>query len=117
MSQAANDKGRRFTREEVFNFLNDVSRQLEESQIPPVHTMLALNTMFRAADAKKIFDDELKEKARALWLRIKATGVQVIDPPILFEADLDAIAGEEEIAEEDEQNSTNSDIQGRTPLQ
>jgi len=50
-----------------------------------MHALSALNTVLRLRDAKKLFDEKLKERTRKLWLRIKASGVQLLDPPLLFD--------------------------------
>lgn len=72
------------TREEVSAFLADIGRQLLDNNLPTIHTLLALNQILRLRNAEELFDEELKEQARDIWLKVKATGVHLIDPPLLF---------------------------------
>ncbi len=72
------------TRADVRAFLAEIAAQVATGKAPTLHTMLALNGMFRLPNAKEIFDEELKKEAHDLWMKVKSAGLQVLDPPLLF---------------------------------
>ena len=72
------------TREQVASFLAEINRQIVEHNLPPIHTLLALNNILSQSNAHELLDEELKTQARDIWVKIKATGVHLIDPPSLF---------------------------------
>ena len=74
-----------YTRDDVESFLGDIAKKLVDNESTHVHTMLALNRIFRLPNAQELFDDELKEQARDLWRKVKSTGLKLSDPPLLFD--------------------------------
>ena len=86
------------TRDEVAAFLADINRQIVENNLPPIHTLLALNNILSQSNAHQLLDEELKTQARDIWLKIKATGVHLIDPPFLFETS-GSLDGEDDLTD------------------
>ena len=80
---AAGDK-KSMTKKEVTAFLAEIENQIVDSDQNYLHSMLALNEVLRQPNAHKVLDKGLKEQARDLWLKIKSTGLELEDPPILF---------------------------------
>ena len=72
------------TKADVRAFLAEIAAQVASGKAPTVHTMLALNGMFRLPNAREIFDEELRKEAQDLWMKIKSSGLQVLDPPLIF---------------------------------
>lgn len=73
------------TREELQKTLEAIARSVVGTHSTYMHSMILLDHLLRLPDARKLFDDDLKEQARDLWLKVKSTGLQLNDPPILFE--------------------------------
>lgn len=73
-----------YTREEVESFLADIANKVVESQGSYLHSVLALNHLMQSTNAHEIFDENLKQQARDLWLKIRASGFQLTNPPLLF---------------------------------
>lgn len=77
-------RAREYTRDECDSFLTDIERHVLESHGSYLHSVLAINHLLESPSASEILDKELKERLRELWLKIKASGFQLNDPPILF---------------------------------
>ena len=93
-------KEKKWTKKEVQAFLDEMSKQIEEGNNAYVHSMLALNKVITLPNADDLFTADLKAKAKELWIKVKATGLQLGEPPFLF--------GLPEVSDE----STASDIEG-----
>ena len=87
---------KRYTKKQVSTFLQEIDSKVEEGQGNYLHSLLALNELLRIPTAEKLFDDKLKSQAKELWLKIKASGFQLEDPPLLFGLPEDFIEEEEE---------------------
>jgi hypothetical protein len=74
-----------YSREDVQSILDNVASKIVESNTPYMHSMLLLDHLLRSPNAHEIFDKDLKDQARDLWLKVKSTGLQLSDPPFLFE--------------------------------
>ncbi len=73
------------TREELQQTLESIARSVVGSHSTYMHSMILLDHLLRLPNAREIFDEDSKEQARDLWLKIKSTGLQLNDPPLLFE--------------------------------
>ena len=80
---AANE-AKTYTRAEVQGILDEIAKKFVASGSAYMHSMLLLNHILRLPNAAELFDDGLKEQARDLWLKVKSTGLQLTDPPLLF---------------------------------
>jgi len=83
------------TKKELAEFLEKIAENVIDQDKSYIHSMLALDRVFRQPNAEKLLDENLKEQARDLWLQIKSTGIQITDPPILFGIPDREINGEE----------------------
>ena len=72
------------SRAEVSQYLTDIAKKILDTKGANLHSMLALNDLLRQPDANDLFTGELKDQARDVWLKLKSTGMQLTDPPILF---------------------------------
>lgn len=86
MAQEDKEMFKTYTKDELRSFISDIESQVVEHDIPGVHTMLALNDILRSANAHELMDEEMKGHLRDLWLKVKATGLELLDPPALFGA-------------------------------
>jgi hypothetical protein len=83
-AESKNSGDGRQAREELAEFLAEIGSAILSTEGASMHAVAALNHLLRAPDAPELFDDELKELARDLWLKIKSAGIQLNDPPLLF---------------------------------
>jgi hypothetical protein len=63
--------------------MDDISARMREGKAS-MHCMLALDSLLRVSNAEALFDDTLRQEAKTLWLRGKALGLVLNDPPFLF---------------------------------
>ena len=73
-----------YTREEIVVYLTEIAKKVLDTKSSYLHSMLALNELLRLPNAGELFTGDLKDQARDLWLKLKSTGIQINDPPILF---------------------------------
>lgn len=79
-------KERLYTKQEIENFVAEISRQVVGSSTAYMHAMLALNHILRQSNAEEFLDHDVKEQIKDLWIKLKSMGLQLNDPPILFGA-------------------------------
>lgn len=87
----------KFTKDEVVAFVKEIELKLVGATGANLHSIVALNKIFRAANINEVLDNELKERIKDLWIKLKSTGIQLIDPPIIFglPKDFNAVLAEE----------------------
>lgn len=73
-----------YTKQDVQAFLAQISEKVVNNSGSYFHSMLALNSLLRLSNAAEIFDQNLKEQAKDLWVKLKSTGLHLTDPPLLF---------------------------------
>ena len=83
----AETKSQTMTKKEVKTYLADISEKLAEAELPHLHTLVALDRLFRLPNAREIFDEDLSSQAKQLWHKLKASGIDLTDPPLLFGTD------------------------------
>jgi hypothetical protein len=74
------------TVEAIRETLDAVAQNVVGTQSSYMHSMILLDQLFRDPSARELFDADLKEQAKDLWLKIKSTGLQLNDPPLLFDS-------------------------------
>lgn len=72
------------TREAIVELLGELSKRVIESDRCSVHCMLALNHILTHADFERVLDDDLRQQVKDIWLKLKATGIVLADPPVVF---------------------------------
>jgi hypothetical protein len=65
-------------------FLNVMIEKMSEEGAAPVYAAGAMNHLLNLPNIYDIMDTEAKELARDIWLRLKAGGMQLRNPPFLF---------------------------------
>lgn len=74
-------------------FLVGVRDKMTDEAAAPIYVVSLMNHLLTNANIYRHLNDENKEIARDLWLRLKQAGLQLRNPPMLFgNADEDALA-------------------------
>lgn len=68
-------------------FLLNVRDKMAENAAPPIYAVSAVNHALQLPDIYNLLDNDNKEIARDIWLRLKQSGLQLRNPPMLFGAD------------------------------
>ena len=79
------------SKEELKTFLQRVKDKMEDSQAAPLYAATAMNHVLNLSNISDLLDNENRELARDVWLRIKQAGMQVRNPPILFKPEEDGL--------------------------
>lgn len=72
------------TREDLKNFLTSLRDRMADSTVAPMYALSIVNRLLSEASVYPLFDAECKEIGRDIWLRLKATNMQVRNPVLLF---------------------------------
>ena len=113
-----------FTKEEVMAFVKDIELKLVGGTAANLHSVVAINRIMRASNINELLDSDLKERIKDIWIKLKSTGIQLLDPPIIFglPKDFDAMMageiesedvpelGEDPIVEEEEEALASEDL-------
>ncbi len=84
------------TKEELKNFLLSIRDKMREQTAASIFAITAVHHVLGLPNIYTLLDNENKEIARDIWLRLKQSGIQVKNPPMLFrsdEEDLQATGG------------------------
>ncbi|MCB0329403.1 MAG: hypothetical protein KDD70_07060 [Bdellovibrionales bacterium] len=81
------EQGEITSSKELKEFLLAVRDRMADDQAAAVNVASAMNYVLNISNIEELLDKESKEVARDVWLRIKQVGVQLRNPPILFDAD------------------------------
>jgi len=76
--------GTPMTTDDVRKSLESIARKVVESRTAHLHALLTLNYLLRLPNAQRLFNEDLRQQARDLWLKVKTAGFQLDDPPLLF---------------------------------
>lgn len=74
-------------RADLKKFLTHVQDKMMNDAAPPLYVMSALNYVLNHPNVYELMDQECREIARELWLRLKKSGLQLRNPPLLFPED------------------------------
>ena len=77
------------TKSELKSFLAGLRDKMTDQTAAPVYALSAMNHVLNIPEIYQFLDNENKELARDIWLRLKQAGVQIKNPPMLFGSDLD----------------------------
>ena len=75
---------------ELKTFLTLVKERLDDETAAPIYVVTAMNYALNTADVYQYLDQENKELARDIWLRIVQSGLHVRVPGLLFSAEEEA---------------------------
>lgn len=71
------------TKEDIQKILERLAGSVVNSQF--IQSMILLDQVLRQPNTRELFDSDMKDQARDLWVKMKSTGLQLNDPPLLFE--------------------------------
>ena len=83
--------GKITTTAELKTFLTNMLDKVKEDAAPAIYIASAMNHVLNIPDIYTLLDNECRELARDTWLRLKASGFQVKNPPLLFGEDGSAV--------------------------
>ncbi|MCB0332212.1 MAG: hypothetical protein KDD55_01865 [Bdellovibrionales bacterium] len=81
------------TAKDLKEYLFTIRDRMTEGVAAPINALSAMNYILNVPEITSLLNKENKELARDIWLRIKQSGVQLKNPPLLFSADEEAVAG------------------------
>lgn len=79
--------GKISTKGDLKNFLMGIRDKMTDNVAAPVYAMSAMNHLLGMSEIYALLDNENKEIARDIWLRLKQSGLQLRNPPLLFGAE------------------------------
>lgn len=79
--------GKISTKADLKSFLNNVRDKMADGVSAPIYAMSAVNHVLNHPSIYQLLDNETKEIARDIWLRLKQSGLQVRNPALLFTAE------------------------------
>jgi len=69
---------------ELKKFLLHVKDKMDDDSAAPLYAMSALNYVLSLPNVYDVLEAESREVAREIWLRLKKSGLQLRNPPLLF---------------------------------
>jgi hypothetical protein len=78
------ESAKKYTKKDIKDYISDIEKKIVNSDGAYLHSIVALNEILRVPEIQDLLDDELKGHMRDLWVKLKSSGVQLTDPPILF---------------------------------
>ncbi len=72
---------------ELRAFLTMVHEKMKNESSAPVYSLAAMNHVLSLPKIYEFLDEENKDLAKAIWMRMKQAGLQLRNPPILFPVD------------------------------
>lgn len=72
------------TKAELNAFLLSIRDKIEDESAAPLFAISALQYVMNRPNIYDLLDNENREIARDVWLRVKKAGVQLKEPPMLF---------------------------------
>lgn len=69
---------------ELKSFLLHIRDKMEDGEATPLYAVTAMNFALNTPDVYAHLNEENKEIARAIWLRLKQSGLQLRSPSLLF---------------------------------
>jgi len=72
------------SKEDLKHFLGMIVEKMDVEQAAPVYILTLMNHILTLSNIYSLLDEDNKEIARAIWLRMKQQGMQLRNPPMLF---------------------------------
>ena len=82
--------GKLASKADLKSFLLSVRDRLADQSLAPIYAVTAVRYALNQPQVYEWLDNENKEMARDIWLRLKQVGLQLRNPPLLFSAEEDA---------------------------
>lgn len=72
------------SRDDLKKVLGMLSGKMDTEQAAPIYVLTMMNHLLTQSNIYDCLDEDNKELARAIWLRMKQQGMQLKNPPMLF---------------------------------
>ena len=72
------------TRDSLADYIQEISSRTQLPEESMIHSVIAINQILSRQETVELLDEELKSQLRETWLKLKAFGIQLQDPPLLF---------------------------------
>ena len=72
------------TANELRDFLIALKERITEDSAPAIYVVTAMNYIMSTTSIFSLLNEESKELARDIWLRLQGAGLQLRKPPMLF---------------------------------
>ena len=95
-----------YTKKEFEAFAAEIARKVVDKEPAYLHSMLAMNHILRQPNLPEVLDADLKDQLKDLWLKLKTTGLNLQDPPILFGLGENSINYDEQADSTDDASNT-----------
>lgn len=70
--------------EDLKRFLTVIRDKMADDSSAPIYSAAVMNYLFNSPSTFSFFTSEVKEVAQEVWIKLKAKGLQVRNPPLLF---------------------------------
>ena len=87
MSKEMNSEAQIKSAKELKIFLTNIKNKLDDNSVSPIYAMTGLNSVLTMSNIYDLLDTNNKELAREIWLRLKKSGFQLNNPPMLFDVE------------------------------
>ena len=75
------------TSAELKSYLTSVRDRMEDGSGAAIYALGAVNYVFSLEKLYEFLDSENRTLLKEIWLRLKQSGIQVRNPPLLFESE------------------------------
>ncbi len=72
------------SRQALADFISDISSKSVSPNESLLHCAVAINQILINPETSLLLDEDLKSQLKDVWLKLKNTGIDLIDPPGLF---------------------------------
>lgn len=78
------------SKSELKTFLTSIKERMDDESAAPIYVVTAMNYALNTPDVYQFLDQDNKELARDIWLRVIQSGLHVRVPSLLFSAEEEA---------------------------
>lgn len=79
------------SKEQLKTFLIEVRDRIADQSAAAIYAVTAINHVMSLPAIYSLLDNETKEIARDIWLRVKQSGMQLRNPPLFFQPEEDTL--------------------------
>jgi len=72
------------SRQALADFIADISAKSISPNESLLHCAVAINQILTNSETALLLDEDLKSQLKDVWLKLRNTGIDLIDPPALF---------------------------------
>ncbi len=83
-TESTSKSSKSISRQALADFIADISSKSISPNESLLHCAVAMNQILTNSDTAELLDEDLKKQLKDVWLKLKNTGIDLIDPPSLF---------------------------------